>query len=68
MIHQFTELDAYALPNAQQMVRNISQYKHFSILPISRENKQKDTGLEADDVFWEFTRVPNGVTNSVSKS
>ena len=32
-----------------------------------REEERKHTAFEADGGLWEFTRVPNGVTNGVSK-
>ena len=74
-INRFTELDAYPLPDAEKMVRDISQYKYFSTFDLKsgyyqvplREEEQKYTAFEADGGLWEFTRVPNGVTNGVSK-
>ena len=74
-INRFTELDAYPLPDAEVMVRDISQYSWFSTfdlksayhqVPIS-EDEQKYTAFEADGGLWEFTRIPFGVTNGVSK-
>ena len=74
-INRFTELDAYPLPDTEQMVRDISQFSWFSTfdlksayhqVPISEED-QKYTAFEADGGLWEFKRMPFGVTNGVSK-
>ena len=74
-INRFTELDAYPLPDTEEMVREISQYSWFSTfdlksayhqIPISGED-QKYTAFKADGGLWEFTRISFGVTNVVSK-
>ena len=74
-INRFTELDAYPLPDTEEMVREISQYSWFSTfdlksayhqIPLNEED-QKFTAFEADGGLWEFTRMPFGVTNGVSK-
>ena len=74
-INRFTELDTYPLPDTEEMVREISHYSWFSIfdlksayrqIPISGED-QKYMAFEADGGLWEFTRMPFGVTNGVSK-
>ena len=74
-INRFTELDAYPLPDSEEMVRKISQYKWFSTFDLKSayhqvpicEEERKYTAFEADGGLWEFCRVPFGVTNGVSK-
>ena len=74
-INRFTELDAYPLPDAEEMVRDISQYSWFSTFDLKsayhqvpiREDERKYTAFEADGGLWEFNRMPFGVTNGVSK-
>ena len=62
-INRFTELDAYPLPDSEQMVRDISKYSWFSTfdlksayhqVPIA-EDDQKYTAFESDGGLWEFT-------------
>ena len=74
-INRFTELDAYPIPDVEKMVRDISEYSWFSTFDLKsayhqvpmREDEQKYTAFEADGGLWEFTRVPFGLTNGVSK-
>ena len=74
-INRFTELDAYPLPDAEDMVRKLSKYKWFSTFDLKSayhqiplcEEEQKYTAFEADGRLWEFCRMPFGVTNGVSK-
>ena len=73
-INLFTEQDTYPMPNALQMVQDISQYKYFSTFDLTsayhqipiREEDCKYTAFEADGQLWEFTTIPFGVTNGVS--
>ena len=74
-INRFTELDANPLPDTEEMVREISQYSWFSTFDLKSayhqvpicEEEQKYTAFEADGGLYEFTRIPFGVTNGVSK-
>ena len=74
-INRYTQLDAYPLPDTEEMVRKISQYKWFSTFDLKSayhqvpicEEERKYTAFEADGGLWEFCRVPFGVTNGVSK-
>ena len=74
-INRFTELDAYPLPDSEEMVRNISRYSWFSTFDLKRayyqvaihEDDRPYRAFEADGALWEFTRIPFGVTNGVAK-
>ena len=72
-INTFTELDAYPMPNIQEHVETISQFKVFSTfdlksafhqIPIRDEDKQY-TAFEADGKLWQSTVVPYGLKNGV---
>ena len=70
-INLYTELDAYPMPNIQEQIETVAQYKVFSTydlktafhqIPIPPEDR-KYTAFEADGGLYEFTVIPNGVTN-----
>ena len=72
-INLHTELDAYPMPNIQEHVETVAQYKVFSTydlktayhqIPIPLEDR-KYTAFEAHGGLYEFTVIPNGVTNGV---
>ena len=72
-INLHTELDAYPMPNIQEHVETVAQYKVFSTydlktayhqIPIPPEDR-KYTAFEAHGGLYEFTVIPNGVTNGV---
>ena len=56
------------------MVNDISKYKHFSTYDLKSAYHQIEipipdrayTGFEAVGNLWQFTRIPNGVTNGVA--
>ncbi|XP_064090685.1 LOW QUALITY PROTEIN: uncharacterized protein LOC135204401 [Macrobrachium nipponense] len=68
-INRFTELDAYPLPNIDEMVNNIARYKVFSTLDLKsayhqvaiREEERPYTAFEAGGKLYEFSRIPFGV-------
>ena len=73
-INIFTELDAYPMPNANEMVDKISKYNYFSTLDLKsayhqipiKEEDRKYTAFESDGQLNQFTRIPFGITNGVS--
>ena len=73
-VNRYTELDAYPLPRNDDMVNNISKYKYFATYDLKTAYHQikipvedrEYTAFEGDGRLWQFTRVPNGVTNGVS--
>ena len=73
-INRFTELDAYPLPNIDEMVNNIARYKVFSALDLKsayhqvpiREDERLYTAFEARGKLYEFNRIPFGVKNGVA--
>ena len=73
-INRFTHLDAYPLPDSEEMVRNISEYSYFSTfdlksayhhVPIRPEDKIY-TAFEVDGRLYQFTCMPFRVTNGVA--
>lgn len=73
-INKFTLLDAYPLPKISDLVNTIAQYKVFSTVDLKsayhqvriRESDKKFTAFEANGGFYQFTRIPFGVTNGVA--
>ena len=72
-INMFTELDAYPMPNINEHVEKISQYKVFSTfdlksafhqIPIREEDKPY-TAFEANGKLYQSTVLPYGVKNGV---
>ena len=72
-INLFTELDVYPMPNVQEHVQTVTKYKVFSTynlktafhhIPIPPVDR-KFTAFEVDGGLYEFTVIPNGVTNGV---
>ncbi|XP_031355746.1 uncharacterized protein LOC116180058 [Photinus pyralis] len=73
-INRYTLLDAYPLPNMEELVSNISNYSIFSAIdlqsayhqiPILSEERLY-TVFEAHGNLYQFRRIPFGVTNGVS--
>lgn len=73
-INKFTLLDAYPLPNIDDIVSKVSKYSIFSTIdlqsayhqiPIRKEEKEF-TAFEAAGKLYQFTRIPFGVTNGVA--
>ena len=73
-INRFTQLDAYPLPNVDELVNKIAKYKYFSTINLKsayhqiplREEDRPCTAFEADGGFQQFTRMPFGITNGVA--
>ena len=68
-INRFTELDAYPLPNINDMVKKIAQYSVFSTIdlrsayhqiPLKEEDKPY-TAFEASGGLYQFNRMPFGI-------
>ncbi|XP_026315169.1 uncharacterized protein K02A2.6-like [Hyposmocoma kahamanoa] len=73
-INRYTHLDAYPLPNIEELVSQISRYRIFSAIdlqsayhqvPILLEERHF-TAFEALGNLYQFLRIPFGVTNGVS--
>ena len=73
-INRFTLLDGYPLPRIEDTVNNIAQVKVFSMIDLRSAYHQvaipeKDkpyTAFQAGNGFYQFTRIPFGVTNGVA--
>ena len=73
-INQYTDLDAYPLPQIDDMVNNLAAYKVYSTFDIKsaydqvpiKESDRKYTGFEANGRLYQFCRIPFGVTNGVA--
>lgn len=73
-INRYTYLDAYPLPNMDDLVQKIAQYDVYSTLdlqsayhqiPLRAQDKQY-TAFEACGRLYQFCRIPFGVTNGVA--
>ncbi|XP_066950829.1 uncharacterized protein [Macrobrachium rosenbergii] len=73
-INKFTYLDAYPLPNIDDLVNEIAKYKVFSsvdlksayhLVPLPEEDRPY-TAFEADSGLYQFTRLCFGLTNGVA--
>ena len=73
-INLYTHLDAYPLPQIEQIVQNLAKYKVFSTFDLKsayhqikiKECEKKFTAFEADGKLYQFCRIPFGVTNAVA--
>ncbi|XP_064083977.1 uncharacterized protein LOC135199749 [Macrobrachium nipponense] len=73
-INQYTELDAYPLPRIEDMVHDLAKYKGFSTFDLKsayhqisiKESERKYTAFEGAGEFFQFCRIPFGVTNGVA--
>ena len=73
-VNRFTYLDAYPLPNMNNMVEEIAKYEVFTCLDLKsayhqipiKSHERKYTAFEADGNLYQFTRIPFGVTNGVA--
>ena len=73
-INKFTNLDAYPLPNIEETVNKIAQYRVFSTIDLKstyhqvpiRDQDKKYTAFEANNRLYQFCRIPFGVTNGVA--
>lgn len=73
-INRYTQLDAYPLPNMEELISKIAKNLFFSAIdlknayhqvPILSEEKHY-TAFEALGNLYQFRRIPFGVTNGVS--
>ena len=72
-VNKFTFLDAYALPNMQIVISNVTQYKWYSSLDLPSAYHQmpllpeerKYTAFEANGQLYQFKRIPFGLKNAV---
>ena len=73
-INRFTLLDAYPLPQVEDMVNEIASYRVFRTLDLTSDYHQvaikpeerKYTAFEAAGSLYQFCRIPLGVTNGVA--
>jgi len=73
-IKRFTLLDAFPLPNINELVNQIAQFRVFSTVDLKsayhqiplREADKPHTAFEASAGLYQFTRLPFGVTNAVA--
>ena len=74
-VNVYTELDAYPLPRIDDMVNQLAEYSVFSTFDLKSAYHQVEispedriyTAFEANGRLYEFTRIPEGVTNGVPK-
>ena len=70
-VNLFTELDAYPIPNIEEIVHKLSKYSVFATYDLKSANHQVPiclhdkpfTAFQAGDRLWEFNRIPFGVKN-----
>nr|XP_037870350.1 uncharacterized protein LOC119629239 [Bombyx mori] len=73
-INRYTELDAYPLPNIEDLVSKVANNTIFSLIDLKNAYHQipilpeerKFTAFEALGNLYQFRRIPFGVTNGVS--
>jgi len=72
-INWFTLLDAYPLPNIEELVNKVAQAKYYSSLDLRSAYHQIPlleerfyTAFEARGELYQYKRLPFGVTNAVS--
>jgi len=73
-IHRFTLLDAYPLPNIEELVNRVTQDKYYSSLDLRSayhqvpllEEEKFYTAFEARGELFQYKRLSFGVTNGVS--
>ncbi|MFX1564349.1 MAG: reverse transcriptase domain-containing protein, partial [Promethearchaeota archaeon] len=73
-INRFTLLDAYPLPNIEDLVNKVAKFKYFSVIDLSNAYYQIEippgdrpyTAFQAGHDLYQFKRIPMGVTNAVS--
>ena len=73
-INKFTMLDAYPLPNMNELIEKISKYHVFSSVDLRsayhqlmiKEQDKPFAAFEANGQLYQFCRVPFGVTNGVA--
>lgn len=73
-INRHTPLDAFPLPNINELTKKVAQYKLFSRLDLKNayhqipicEDERQYTAFEADGRLFIFCRLPLGLTNDVA--
>ena len=73
-INKFTKLDAYPLPNIDDMAQKVAQFSVYSSFDLKsayhqiplRDPDKPFTAFEAAGRLYQFTRIPFGVTNGVA--
>jgi len=73
-INRFTLLDAYPLPNIEELVNNVVQARYYSSLDLRSayhqipllEEERFYMAFEAKRELYQYERLPFGVTNGVS--
>lgn len=73
-INKFTYLDAFPLPNIEDLVNKVAQYKYYSKIDLRAAYHQiplkladrKYTAFEANGRLYQFRRLSFGLTNGVS--
>lgn len=73
-VNRYTQLDAYPLPNMEDMVTKVSKYAVFSTIDLQSAYHQVPilthekpfTAFEACGNLYQFCRIPFGVTNGVA--
>ena len=73
-VNRYTQLDAYPLPRIDDMANDVSKYKYYATYDLKSAYHQVEipladrpyTAFEASGKLWQFTRIPNGVTNGVA--
>jgi len=72
-INRFTLLEAYPLPNIEELVNKVARYKYFSVIDLSSayyqieitKHERSYTAFQAGSNLYQFKRMPMGVTNAV---
>ena len=73
-VNRYCYIDAYPLPNMDELARKISHFKYYSKLDLKsayhqillHEDDKALTAFQADGRLYQFNRLPFGVTNAVS--
>ena len=73
-INKYTMLDAYPLPNLDELAHKVAQFSVYSSYDLKsayhqvplHESDKIYTGFEASGRLYQFTRIPFGVTNGVA--
>ena len=73
-INKYTMLDAYPLPNLDELAHKVAQFSVYSSYDLKsayhqvhiRESDKPYTAFEASGRLYQFNRIPFGVTNGVA--
>lgn len=72
-INKYTPLDAYPIPNIDELIQKVAKHIVYSALDLKSAYHQVEisecdrhyTGFEAAGKLYEFNRLPFGITNAV---